>query len=182
MHASVERVLYETHVEEAVTLAEAAVEHTRSLVDKAMRTSAADGPVTRASVTQAFDAMMAVLKKLHNVSDCCKEASANALVPVDRRIGPPNSCKQWFAFNSIGSLIADTLAKDKHARTSWVATSESWKTGAFREEPAVLSDIVHGRKFRESPLSRRAGPGEERRVRIGVALWNDDATVHSLPN
>lgn len=171
----VECIMSITHVEQAIRLAEAAVSHTRTLVQRGLHGI----PAQQCSqVTSAFDTIMAVIKGLYNVSKTTDEAvGGEAATPIDRSIGPENSRKQWFAFNSSTQLIVDTLAKDKHARKRWVASSEAWKTGDFKAEPPVLSDIVHGSRFRDSPLARKAGLGEEAHVRIGVAVWNDDFTV-----
>ena len=167
-----DNIMLITHIHAAIGLAEAAVSHARTLALRSV-----NGTHQCSQVTAAFDTIMGVLKKLHDVPTTCKAAAPDAVLPVKRGIGPANTQKQWYAFNSTAQLIVDTLVKDKYSRTRWITASEEWETGRFREEPAIKSDIVHARNFRESALARPAEPGEETRVRIGVVKWNDDFTV-----
>jgi predicted RecA/RadA family phage recombinase len=71
------------------------------------------------------------------------------------------------------------LRNDSANRRKIIESSEQWKTGDFLVPKKVATDIVHGAKFANSPLARKAGLGETRRVRIGLTVWNDDFTVRA---
>jgi hypothetical protein len=61
--------------------------------------------------------------------------------------------------------------------------SDDWKTGRYWQgEPDVISDFMHGSRFANSWMARKAAPGEERVIRLQLIGWDDEATVSRTPS
>lgn len=86
--------------------------------------------------------------------------------------------KSKFVVFSITQLITELLQKNAVARKMIIEASEYWKTGKLHGiVPPVLHDMTCARKFRDSWLTKKAEPGEERVIRIGCFDWLDKFTV-----
>ena len=130
----------------------------------------------------ALDDVQSILQRLQRkdaVDKECARIAPNALSPIVRpTLAAGDESKSWFAIFSLKEIIHDILCNSSPAtRQQIIKASEDWKSGDFLKEPEFISDITHGQRFRTSRLARKAEPGEERHVRIGLKMWNDDATV-----
>jgi hypothetical protein len=86
-----------------------------------------------------------------------------------------------FVFFSIIQLLTQVLQRDTAARKMIMQASDDWKTGRYWQgEPEVISDFMHGSRFANSWMARKAAPGEERVIRIQLIGWDDEATVSNI--
>jgi hypothetical protein len=122
----------------------------------------------------------AVLAGLRQVDRVCEQHSPGAQEPVPRPLLATHEVgKKQFAFFSLEALIVGVAQHDTEARRLMIEASDDWATGRFREQPSVITDVVHGERFRRSPASRYrpVETGPRRLVVVGQG-WNDDATVN----
>ena len=162
----------------AVELAEQAVSH----VINACRAVVSSDESAAAAIDGVRVQESATLKQLRDIDAVCAKQATGALVPVPRPLlSPPEASKKQFALFSVEHLLRDEVQNDAETRWHVKSSTEEWKTGKFRQPPTVITDVVHGARFRSSPASRAAGPNEARRGRIYIQTWNDAATVWSLP-
>ena len=162
------------HVEQAITLARTAIELAMDVLD----VKCGNNQEAAANATEVRAGAMRVLDGLKDVDHVCKEQTTGALSPIKRPgLAPDEVGKKHFAFFSLIHLIADVLQNDTESRKYIEAESDEIRTGKYRELPTVLTDTKHGLRFRNSALSRKALPGEPRRIVMDLHSWNDDATV-----
>ena len=94
-------------------------------------------------------------------------------------LGDPKKAPKHYAFVSLTQVLVQMLQKHAQFRQVCIAESEVWKSGAKLVTPSVLRDVTDGLRFRQSRSARKAGPGEERRLRIALAEWTDEFTVRA---
>lgn len=75
-------------------------------------------------------------------------------------------------------VLRDWLQKliqhDTAFRVAMLTSSDLWKTGKLRTEPAAYDDIIKGLFFRQHQFSRRAEVGEENDLRALFVMSYDD--------
>ena len=162
----------------AVQLAELAAAIT---VEACLKVASSSGAPDSAAISTVGERVAAVLEELRNIDKVCEVEAPGALMPVERPLLAPFAASQkHFAFFSLIQEIADVLQNDAESRQHVESSTAEWSTGKFRTPPTVMTDVVHGQRFRESPASRPATALElagPKRWRIVIQPWNDDATV-----
>ena len=177
-HMRLQKNVHILHCEMAVELARAAV----LLVLDVLESKLATNKLAAATVVDVRAGATEVLGGLNNITDVCKKQTEGALRPISRPLlAKDEEGKKQFAFFSLIHLIADVLQNDAESRKHTLEESDEIRTGKYRQPPVVLTDTKHGERFRNSPCSRPALPGERRRVVLDLHSWNDDATVGPSP-
>ena len=126
---------------------------------------------------------------LARVGTICKELpSASALIAQQRlvyqRVSPysfvglSNVDKAGAAFFSVVQLLTVMLQESAPARREVIKSSEKWKSGELLNVlPDTMTDVTHGRQFRENALiCGKASATEKKDLRIVLAGWMDDFT------
>jgi hypothetical protein len=126
---------------------------------------------------------------LARVGKICKELpSASALIAQQRLVyqrvtpysfvGLSNVDKAGAAFFSAVQLVTVMLQESAPARREAIKSSEIWKSGELMHVfPDTMTDVTHGRQFRENPLiCGKASPAEKKDLRIVLTGWMDDFT------
>tara|TARA_B110000046_G_scaffold183454_1_gene219615 strand:- start:1735 stop:2601 length:867 start_codon:yes stop_codon:yes gene_type:complete len=138
----------------------------------------------------AIDAVHAkiasTLSSLRKQDDVCAIVAPNALQPVARPLlGEVAASKRRFAFFSLFEVAVDTLQNDRGQREHFMSSSADWGTGRYLQPADIMTDVMHGRRFRESELAKESSfdASGRRIVKLGLQGWNDDATVRNpMPN
>ena len=162
-------------IKESVDLALSICTHMDSILKEV--TSEIDSGVA-GKIMDAVASMAEVVRRCKDVDKQCKLHAPGAVTSIERPLlAKHDAAKKWFSFLSVQDVVVDLLRNDKDVRMATLKSSEKWKTGSFATTPKIASDLVHGKRFANSLLARKAGPNETRHVRVGLTLWNDDMTV-----
>ena len=126
---------------------------------------------------------------LARVGKICKELpSTSALIAQQRLVyqraspysfvGLSGADKAGAAFFSAVQLVTVMLQESAPARREAIKSSEIWKSGKlFNILPDTMTDVTHGRQFRENPLiCGEASALEKKDLRIVLTGWMDDFT------